>query len=111
MIYDPYTIVVVPFPFTDKPHSKKRPALVISSTEHQIQTHHITLLMITSAKNSSWFNDCVIQDLAAAGLSSPSIIRQKMFTIDTRLIIKSVGQLALSDQKSLIKHLKKHIVS
>jgi hypothetical protein len=30
MIYKPFTIIVVPFPFTDSPETKKRPALVIA---------------------------------------------------------------------------------
>ncbi|MBF0195885.1 MAG: hypothetical protein HQL71_15100 [Magnetococcales bacterium] len=31
--YDVYDVVVVPFPFTDRSTSKRRPALVLSSSE------------------------------------------------------------------------------
>ncbi len=68
MTYKPFSIVVVPFPFTDQEHTKKRPALVLSSAEHQEHTQHITLLMITSAKNSAWPSDHLISSLEGTGL-------------------------------------------
>lgn len=108
-IYNPFAIVVVPFPFTDAHQTKKRPALVISSKKHQQATGHVTLLMITSAKHSHWESDYEIKDLAATGLNSPSLIRQKIFTLDSRLIIKQAGKLSASDQRRVITQLKAHI--
>jgi len=108
MIYDPLSVVVVPFPFTDSANFKKRPAVVVSSITHQKSTHHVTLLMITSAKNSSWESDYLISALKEAGLTSRSIIRQKLFTIDARLIIKSIGKLSLKDEKETIHRLMDH---
>jgi len=75
MIYDPYSVVVVPFPFTDKPIEKKRPALILSSRKHQEQTLHATMLMITSAKHSSWPSDYIITNLKTTGLKAPSLVR------------------------------------
>lgn len=109
MIYNPFSIVTVPFPFVDKNQQKRRPAIVISSKEHQIETGHITLLMITSAKNSEWASDHLIIDLKSTGLTSASIIRQKLFTLDLRLIIKNIGELSKKDQEITIKKLKKHM--
>src|ERR1700722_13677065 len=109
MTYKPFSVVVVPFPFTDKDHFKKRPALVISNLEHQEQTQHISLLMITSAKNSSWSSDYLISSLENTGLTSRSIIRQKLFTIDARLIIKSIGELSSLDKKETLKRLVNHL--
>jgi mRNA interferase MazF len=109
MTYDPYSIVVVPFPFTDLGKTKKRPALVLSSLQHQQQTGHVTLLMITTAAHSAWPSDCRLQDLLQAGLSKPSIARQKIFTIDSRLIIKPHGKLSSHDENEVKKHLRSHI--
>lgn len=109
MIYKPFSIVVVPFPFTDKEQLKKRPAIILSSIKHQKQTEHITLLMVTSAKNSSWSSDYAITNLEEAGLTSPSIVRQKLFTIDKRLIIKTIGNLATKDEKATIERLHEHL--
>jgi mRNA interferase MazF len=109
MIYKPFTIIVVPFPFTDSPETKKRPALVISSERYQRETGHVSLLMITTAKHSRWYGDHQIIDLALSGLSNPSIIRQKLFTIDSRLVKKQVGILNKEDKKKVILLLQQHI--
>jgi mRNA interferase MazF len=109
MIYKPFTIIVVPFPFTDSPETKKRPALVISTEQYQRETNHISLLMITTAKHSSWYGDHQIIDMKSSGLSNPSIIRQKLFTIDSRLIKKQVGILSKEDQKIIVQLLRQHI--
>ncbi len=109
MIYNPFSIVVVPFPFTDKLQTKRRPALVLSQTIHQKETHHVTLLMITSAKNSDWESDYQIVDLTPTGLTAPSIVRQKIFTIDTRLVIECLGHLSEEDTKEIKNRLNLHL--
>ncbi|OGV48043.1 MAG: hypothetical protein A3F46_00525 [Legionellales bacterium RIFCSPHIGHO2_12_FULL_42_9] len=109
MIYKPYSVVVVPFPFVDSINHKRRPALVISSEAHQKATHHISLMMITTAKQTSWQTDYIIQELNNTGLSIESWIRQKIFTLDCRTIIKKVGELTEKDKKNIIKLLKHHI--
>lgn len=98
MTYNCWDIITVPFPFTDRTTTKKRPALVISKPEYQCKTGNIILLMITSAGNSSWYSDVQIADLNAAGLKNPSIIRFKVFSLDERLIIKKIGSLPESDK-------------
>ena len=109
MIYDPFSIVIVPFPFTDTQHTKRRPALVLSSKLHQKDTNHITLLMITSAKHSNWKSDYLIQDLQSTHLTTPSIIRQKLFTIDNRLLIGGLGKLSTQDEKQIKNRLTAHL--
>ncbi len=109
MIYKPYSIVIVPFPFTDRHHAKKRPALVLSHPAHQEQTGHITLLMITSAKHSDWPSDYTIAKLATTGLSATSIIRQKIFTIDQRLVLSEIGYLSSEDKEVILNQLAQHL--
>jgi mRNA interferase MazF len=109
MIYKPFSIVAVPFPFTDKDYAKKRPSIVISSVKHQEQTNHISLLMITSAKNSSWSSDYAMKYLEGTGITSPSIVRQKLFTIDSRLVIKNIGELSTIDKEEVIKRIFSHL--
>jgi mRNA interferase MazF len=89
--------------------TKKRPALVISSEHYQRETRHISLLMVTTSKHSQWDGDHQIIDLEAAGLSTPSIIRQKLFTIDRRLVQKQIGLLGKVDKKNVIQLLKQHL--
>src|SRR5579883_3013655 len=99
--YEPFTIVAVPFPFTDSQVTKKRPAVIVSKIPHQKISDHVTLLMVTSAKHSSWQSDHKIMDLKAAGLTAPSVIRQKIFTLDIRLILKVLGRLSKRDQEQV----------
>lgn len=106
MIYEPWDVVAVPFPFTDTNQTKKRPALVINKSNFQKTHGHLVLLMITSAKNSRWASDINITDLNTAGLSTPSVIRFKMFTLDERLITKKTGTLTNIDKKAVVELLK-----
>ena len=109
MIYNPFDIVSIPFPFTDKAKNKKRPALVMSSEIFQKETGHVSLLMITSAKHSKWYGDYVLKHLEGTGLSQAVIIRQKIFTLDLRLIEKVIGKLAKKDSDMIQSILKKCI--
>ncbi|OAJ32932.1 type II toxin-antitoxin system PemK/MazF family toxin [Piscirickettsia salmonis] len=113
MIYDPYSVVLTPFPFTDKSASKKRPALVISCARSQEHNSMVTCLMITSLKGVNqvrWWGDQPINDLESAGLPVPSIVRQKVFTIDSRLIIKQLGLLNENDMLAIRVQLGEHLV-
>lgn len=109
-IYKPFTVLAVPFPFTDSSQIKKRPALVISSKTYQKETDHISLLMITSSKHSQWYGDYLITELEPTGLTAKSIVRQKIFTIDMRLILKEIGILSEKDKKEVSKRLQEHIL-
>src|SRR5579872_6307421 len=107
-IYDRFDVVIVPFPFTDRQSTKRRPALVLSSeAELQSQVGHSILAMITSQDTPDWPHDVPIRDLEAAGLSSASKVRMKLFTLDDRLILKKHGSLSEEDQRAVAKTLKK----
>jgi mRNA interferase MazF len=96
-----YDVVVVPFPFTDRKTSKRRPALVLSTDIFNQDARHLVLAMITSAEQSAWIGDCAIQDLAQAGLPTACVVRLKLFTLDARLILRACGRLGAADQKRL----------
>jgi len=103
--YNRYDIVKVPFPFTDRQTSKYRPALIISNAEpFNSRIGHSVMAMITSAKQSFWPLDTPISDLDSAGLPAPSLIRLKLFTLDHRLIINSLGYLSANDQAAFTQH-------
>ena len=102
MIYEPFDIVSVHFPFSDKKQAKKRPALVISSDRFfGPKINHTVLLMITATKNKPWPLDIEIKNLKETGLAKSSIIRMKSFTLDNRIIIEKIGTLATIDQKKV----------
>jgi mRNA interferase MazF len=104
MIYNPFDVVVVPFPFTDSAQTKRRPALVLSQNDNfNDKIEHAVLAMITSLKNEVWPLDCVIQNKKESGLTAPSVVRMKLFTLDHRYILKKIGHLSKEDQEQ-VKH-------
>ena len=102
MIYEPFDVVVVPFPFTDSAQTKRRPALVLSQhTNFRNEIDYSVLAMITSKKNAPWPLDCEIKIKKQSGLTAPSVVRMKLFTLDNRFIIRKIGHLSDSDQKKV----------
>lgn len=100
--YEPFDVVVVPFPFTDRAATKRRPALVLSdAAQFNRPIDHLLLAMITSARHCAWPLDVALTDLAAAGLSVPSVVRMKLFTLDGRLVLRKTGELAPVDRQAV----------
>ncbi len=98
MGFDRYAVVRVPFPFTDRNSTKNRPAVVLSDPlAFNTPAGHSVMAMITSQSNAPWPLDCILTDLAAAGLPAPSVVRFKVFTLDHRLIRGEIGKLAPAD--------------
>lgn len=97
MTFERFDIVIVPFPFTDLPVTRRRPALVVSAATWNAATGHIVCAMITSARQSSWPLDVSVTDLAAAGLTAPCVVRMKLFTIEASLVVRRAGALGKGD--------------
>lgn len=97
----PFQVVVVPFPFTDRDATKRRPALVLSSGTFNQSVQHGVLAMITSAEQSGWMGDYAIEDLETAGLPTACVVRLKIFTLDQRLVMRQAGVLHPVEQKKL----------
>jgi mRNA interferase MazF len=76
-------VIKVPFPYTDRPTRKSRPALVVSSGKLEELHGLLWVVMITSAQNKVWSKDITVSNLKRAGLPSPSVIRTvKIATIE-----------------------------
>ncbi len=100
MICEPYDVVVVPFPFTDRDVSKRRPALVVSSTGFNRGHAQLVLTMITSTK-SEWPSDVTLGAWRDANLSVPCKVRFKLFTLDHTLIVRKLGILSSRDRQAV----------
>jgi mRNA interferase MazF len=100
--FEAFDVVVVPFPFTDRTTTKRRPALVLSDAgSFNKRVGQSVLAMITSASNSDWPLDVNIQNLDDAGLPSASVVRMKLFTLDDKLVIRKAGMLAEQDRSAV----------
>jgi mRNA interferase MazF len=95
-------IVAVPFPYSDRFAEKRRPALVVSNQKLSA-AGMIWLVMITSAKNSGGHFDQPIDDLARAGLTSPSVIRPiKIACLEPSRILRRLGEVAEPEMQSVL---------
>lgn len=103
-----WDVVVVPFPFSDQPGTKRRPALVISDRSFNIRGHTV-VAMVTTAAQRSWPGDVALTDPKVAGLHVRCIVRLKLFTLDNRLLVKRIGGLSLKDQKQVHSQLKTYL--
>jgi mRNA interferase MazF len=106
--FERFDVVRVPFPFTDRQATIKRPALVVSDRVAFNQpAGQSVLAMITSAAHAPWPLDVPIGDLDAAGLPAPSIVRVKLFTLDHRLVRGVLGRLAEKDRARVQKAMRR----
>jgi len=87
-----WDVVTVPFPFTDRAAQKRRPALILSQKSFNRQGH--TLMAMITSSLAPWPSDTPITHLEASGLSQPCVVRLKLFTLDSRLILRRIGNLA-----------------
>jgi mRNA interferase MazF len=110
-IYEPWSVVTVPFPFVDRRQVKRRPAVVLSPERFQSESQCVILAMITDARNVPWPSDVRIRDLAAAGLRFASVVRCKLFTLDRRLILSRIGMLGDADRRAAARTLRTAIVT
>ena len=101
MTFKAFDVVAVPFPFTDRDATKRRPALVISNESFNQQHNQIVLAMITTTTENVWPSDVSLTNWQKAGLKVACQFRLKLFTLDQTLVLKTIGHLSSKDVKSV----------
>ncbi|MCE2487222.1 MAG: type II toxin-antitoxin system PemK/MazF family toxin [Desulfurellaceae bacterium] len=95
-------VVLVPFPFTDQTTSKKRPAVVISSSAYHEARPDLIIMAITSQlKASPTVGESAIAEWKETGLLRPSVMKPVLTTIERGLVLKKLGSLGSQDQQTL----------
>ncbi len=98
MIYKRGDIVLVDFPFSDQPTSKRRPALIVSSNAYNTSCDDVLIAQITSQTEvEQRIGDHLVQDWREAGLLRPSLIRARLATVDGSLILRRLGVMSKED--------------
>ncbi|MEZ0347784.1 MAG: hypothetical protein ABWJ90_04650 [Thermus sp.] len=90
MTLERHTVARVPFPFTDRRGAKHPPALVLSQPGWL--PNAAGMAMIASKRHAPWPLDWPVQDLQAAGLPVPSVVRFKLITLDHSLAAEDAPQ-------------------
>ena len=110
MIFERFDVVVVPFPFTDRTSTIRRPALVLSAADpFGRETGQYVLAMITRAARSAWPHDVPLTDLANTGLRVAGVVRMKLFTLDASLVLRRIGALGDADRAAVCLALGEHL--
>ncbi len=95
-------IVLVPFPFTDQSTTKRRPAVVVSSSRYNSERPDLIIMAVTSqARPAGSLGEIQIGAWQAAGLIKPSVVKPVITTIEASLVIRRLGQLNDEDQQAL----------
>jgi len=95
-------VVLVPFPFTDQSGTKKRPAVIVSSSNYNASRRDIIIMAITSrVRQPLGFGEMFVTDWQAAGLIKPSIVKPVFTTIEQVLVVRSLGTLTTVDVRML----------
>jgi len=104
--FDPFDVVVVPFPYADRLAEKRRPAPVISN--HKLAALGIVwVAMVTGADNEPWPGDVAIADVKRAGLPAPSVVRAaKIACIDPARIDRRLGRLDKAAARAVSQRLR-----
>ncbi|MDX9865723.1 MAG: type II toxin-antitoxin system PemK/MazF family toxin [Anaerolineaceae bacterium] len=102
-------VVVVPFPFSDLSHSKRRPALVISP----LNGDDVILCQITTpAKSDGYSISLTPTDFQSGKLDHDSNIRpNRLFTADSRIVAYCAGKLTSEKTDEVINKLVEIIQS
>lgn len=108
MTFNAFDVIVVPFPFTDRDTTKRRPALVISNALFNQQHDQLILAMITTTDNV-WPSDVPLVNWQDVGLKVSCHLRLKLFTLDQNLIIRTVGHLSSQDIQAVQATLSKYL--
>jgi len=93
-------VVVVPFPFQDKPGEKIRPAVVVQSDAQNGRLVNTVLAMITgnladSGRPTTVLVDPRTSDGAGSGLTGPSLVKcYNLATVRQRRIVQVIGHLS-----------------
>lgn len=108
MTFDPFDVVAVPFPFTDRQAFKRRPALVLSSDRFN-RTHDQSVLVMITSTTGNWPSDVSLEDWREAGLSFPCKVRFKLFTLENSLVVRKIGSLSEKDTRTVRSALSRHL--
>ena len=100
-------IVLVRFPFTDQTGTKKRPAVVVSSTFYNLSLPDIILMAITSqVRKPLKAGEIEIIAWQKSGLLKQSVIKPIFTTIEKKLILQKLGELEKTGKLNLQNNLQ-----
>ena len=108
--YKPGDVILLPYPFGERTSRKKRPALVISSNEYNQVTGELVIAQVTSRVSSNARpGDSQIKGWQEANLPLPALVRCRLATVKSSLVLRRLGELTEADFQAVLKSLNASI--
>ena len=96
--YKPGDVILVPYPFGERAGGQKRPALVVSPAEYNQATGELIIAQITGRLSApARTGDYTVEDWKAANLPHPALVRSRLATLTTSLVLRRLGTLTEAD--------------
>ena len=89
--------VLVRFVFADEKGAKRRPVLVISTSDYLSGRQEVVVAAVTSNVQRVLPGDLLLNEWKAAGLPKPSVLTGILRTIKQRMIERKLGRIAVAD--------------
>ena len=97
-VYNPGDVLLVPYPFGERAGGKKRPVLVISSLAHNEATGEVVVAQLTGRINAPPRpGDYRIENWREASLPGPALVRGRLATLESSLVLRRLGALTAVD--------------
>jgi len=93
-----HNLILVRYPFSDLSKSKIRPAVVVNAPH---VSHDLMIVPITSRLTGLLPGEFVLTEWRTVGLNVPSAVKRGLYTVESSLVLKLLGQLAAVDAKQL----------
>ena len=101
--YSKNEVVLVRYPFSDLTNTKVRPAVVVSAPH---RSQDILIVPLTSRTTAPRAGEFVLAEWQRAGLNVKTVAKRGIFTIDQKLVLKSIGFLLQRDAEKLENSLR-----
>ena len=101
--YSTNDIILVRYPFSDLSASKVRPAVVVSIPH---STPDLFIVPLTSKTKSLRAGEFILEEWEKSGLNVESAIKRGIYTVQTSIVHKKIGELSKADTSRLRKSLK-----
>jgi mRNA interferase MazF len=102
--YEAGDVVLVRYPFTDLTTTKKRPAIVLNSSEYSDRFLDIVLMPLTSRQEPE--AALALRQWKSAGLPKPTWVKPVIGTLTSKLIERQLGVLHEADESAILAALR-----
>lgn len=96
-------VVLVRYPFSDLTAAKVRPAVLVNGLH---ASQDLLIVPLTSRLTGLLAGEFAMSDWRGAGLNVPSAVKRGVYTLHSKLVLKTLGQLAVADMEQLDRSLR-----